>query len=570
MILKGTAASPGLAAGKVLVYRPFQVEVKETFCAPGEAESHIKRFEKVKKKAAAELKRIQAVLAGDPDKAKIFQAHQDILDDPAIAEEIYDGIVHQLWDGAWAISKIFAKFIRMMNRVADPLIRERAADFEDVEKRLLRIWHNGEEQNLGALDEPVIIAARDLFPSDTASLDRSKVLAILTETGGPTSHSAIIARAYGIPAILGIAGLLDHIRDGGIAAADACGGEVYVDPDQAVLRRFQAAREEFLREQQETAEYLGKEPLMADGTRIDIGLNIGNAGGEELAGEAWTDMVGLFRTEFLYMGRADLPDEEEQFTVYKKVLECYGKRPVTLRTLDIGGDKTLDCLELPKEDNPFLGNRALRFCFSRPDVFKTQLRAAIRASAHGNLWLMLPMVGSLDDIREAGRLVAEAKAELDNEGIPYSPDMKTGIMIEIPSIALMADEAAREVDFASIGTNDLCQYLCAVDRMNPGVSKYYQSYHPAMFRIIDQAVRGFNAAGKPVSVCGELGGDVLAAPVLTGLGIRKLSMGLASVARIKRLLSTLTIAQTETLAKKVLGFSSAAEAEHYLKENLHV
>jgi phosphotransferase system enzyme I (PtsI) len=268
------------------------------------------------------------------------------------------------------------------------------------------------------------------------------------------------------------------------------------------------------------------------------------------------------------MGRDSLPSEEEQFEVYKKVLVRYGDRPVTLRTLDIGGDKTLESMDLPREDNPVLGNRALRLCFSEAGIFKTQLRAALRASAFGRLWLMLPMVGSIDDIRRARKHIAGARAELDAEGIPCGKEIKVGIMVEIPSIAMIADLAAAEADFASIGTNDLCQYLTAVDRMNPVVAAYYQSYHPGMFRLIRQVVEAFNRAGKPVCVCGELGGDDLAAPVLVGMGMRKLSMGLASIARIKRVLSALTIAQAEELAKTVVNLPTAGDVELYLQKHL--
>ncbi|MDR1505733.1 MAG: phosphoenolpyruvate--protein phosphotransferase [Treponema sp.] len=566
MILHGNAVSPGMASGIVYIYRPFHVDVKEAFCAPEEAESHLARYEEAKKTAARELERVAAALANDSEKAKIFTAHKDILDDVAINEEIHNGILQNRWDGAWAISKVYAQFIKMMKRVSDPLIRERYADFADVQKRLLRIWFNGEEQDLGALEDPVILATHDLFPSDTASLNRGKVLAILTEAGGTASHSAIIARSYEIPAIVGIANLLELLRPGMTAAVDALTGEVHTDPDKTFLDTFGEKRREFLRKRMETKTYLGKEPLTADGQRIDIGLNIGNAGEEELAGEAYTDFVGLFRTEFLYMGKDSLPDEEEQFTVYKEVLERYGKRPVTLRTLDIGGDKTLDYMELPKEDNPFLGNRALRFCFSRPDIFKTQIRAALRASVYGNLWLMLPMVGSIENIREAKQIIGEVQSELKEKGISYNSDMKIGIMIEIPSIAIMAKEAAAEVDFASIGTNDLCQYLCAVDRMNPEVSRYYQNFHPALFRLIGSAVQGF--AEKPICVCGELGGNPPAAAVLVGLGMRKLSMGLASVAPVKRMLSTLSLAKAKELAETALAFSTAKEVESYLKDQL--
>jgi phosphotransferase system enzyme I (PtsI) len=577
MVLKGTPVSPGVAIGKLYCYEPFHVEAAEGFCEAGRQEAELARYQRVREEAEAELAAVFSSIA-DPEKAKIFTAHGDILNDVAINEEILEGITAKNWTGSWAIEKIYARFIKLIRRAPDPLIRERAADFEDVRKRLLRIWNGVRETNLSALTEPVIIAARDLLPSDTATLDRNHVLAILTETGGGASHSAIIARGYGIPAVLGIPDLMEQIRRARTAAVDALTGELIPDPDQALIDRYEAKRKDFLREQEETKTYLDREPRTADGVRIDIGLNIGGGGEEELAGEPYTDLVGLFRTEFLYMGRDSLPSEDEQFEVYKKVLLRYGDRPVTLRTLDIGGDKTLESMDLPKEDNPVLGNRALRLCFSNPGMFKIQLRAALRASAFGRLWLMLPMVGSIDDIRRAKALIAEARAELMETRVP-SPEtggppsscggeVKVGIMVEIPSIAMIADLAAAEVDFASIGTNDLCQYLTAADRMNPAAAAFYQSYHPGMFRLIQRVVEAFNRAGKPVCVCGELGGDRLAAPVLVGLGMRKLSMGLASIARIKRVLSTLTIARAEELAQTVVNLPTAGDVERYLQKQL--
>jgi phosphotransferase system enzyme I (PtsI) len=569
MVLKGTPVSPGIVIGKLYLYQPVQIDVFESFCGAGEKDAQLARFEEVKREAAGEIEGVRAALEqNDPEKAKIFTAHGDILNDIAITEEIIEGIQEENWTGDWAIQKIYTKFARMIQKAKDPLIRERAVDFDDVRKRLLRLWRQVKETGLGALTEPVIVAARDLLPSDTASLDRKKVLAILTEAGGTTSHSAIIARSYEIPAILGIPDLMSHVRQDQTAAVDAGAGEAVLEPDPGTVKAYELKREEFLRETAEIKEFLGVNARTACGVHIDIGLNIGGADEQELAGEAYTDLVGLFRTEFLYMGRDSLPSEEEQFTVYKKVLQRYGRRPVTLRTLDIGGDKTLSSMNLPKEDNPVLGNRALRLCFSCPEVFKTQLRAALRASVFGNLWLMLPMVSSIDDIRRAKAYITEARGELDVEGAAYNKNFKTGIMVEIPSIAVIADLAAKEVDFASIGTNDLCQYLTAVDRMNPQAAPYYQTYHPGMFRLIGNVVERFNRAGKPICVCGEMGGDVLSAPVLVGLGMRKLSMGLASIARIKRVLSSFTVAKAEELAGTVINFSTAQEVERYLKANL--
>jgi phosphotransferase system enzyme I (PtsI) len=571
MVLKGNGVSPGIAVGKIYVYQPVHVTVEENFCEAGQNKKHIARFEEVKALAENELRSICAFLEQeDPEKAKIFIAHQDILNDIAINEEIREGIEQENWTGDWGIQKIYTKFFKMIQKARDAMIRERAADFEDVRKRLLRLWYGLPECSLAALPEPVIVAAQDLLPSDTATLDRNKVLAILTETGGLTSHSAIIARSYEIPAILGIPALLEHTRTGMNAAINAKTGEVITEPDDGTIKDYEKKRELFLRKQGEIKKYLNRQGQSSDGVRIEIGLNIGGAGEEELTGAASTDFVGLFRTEFLYLGRDTLPSEEEQFAVYKTVLERYGGRPVTLRTLDIGGDKKLDCLPLPREENPFLGNRALRLCFTRPDIFKTQLRAALRASVFGNLWLMLPMVGSIDDIRRAKDIIAETRAELDAEGTAYNSDFKTGIMIEIPSIALVADMAVKEIDFASIGTNDLCQYLTAVDRVNPLVADYYQSFHPAMFRLMASVARHFNEEGKPLCVCGEMGGNELAAPVLAGIGIHKLSMGLASVAGVKRALLGLSMERMKALARTVVTMPTADSVENYLRENRDV
>ena len=484
MILSGNGVSPGIAAGKIHIHGKPRIEPEKSLCPAGEEKAQLDRYEAVKKNALEELEQIRlAMEQHDPEKAGIFRAHQDIVNDVAINEEIPDKILNEHWNGDWAVYKVYDTFLRMVQKARDPLIAERAADFEDVRRRLLRLWYGKDEESLARLHEPVIVAARDLLPSDTAAMDRNNVLAILTETGGATSHSAIIARSYGIPAVLGIQGLLGAVKNGHIVAVNAVEGTVNLDPDDAVIHDYAKKSDAFLRDRETTETFRSREAFTADKIRIDIGLNIANADDQELQAAAYVDSVGLFRTEFLYMGRDTLPTEDEQYSVYRKVLQRFGKRPVVLRTLDIGGDKTLLSMKLPREDNPFLGNRALRLCFSHPGIFKTQIRACLRASVYGNLWIMFPMVGSLDDIRRAKEFIRIIREDLKNEGIPCG-DVKAGIMIEIPSIALVADHAAMEVDFASIGSNDLCQYLCAADRMNSTVESYYQSYHPALFRLI--------------------------------------------------------------------------------------
>ena len=397
-------------------------------------------------------------------------------------------------------------------------------------------------------------------------MDRQRVMAIITEVGGATSHTAILARSYRIPALLGVSEATEILKNGDSVIVDALKGTVLLEPDKDTTREYQEKLAEFIKDERETNEYLDKIPLIASGERYSVGLNIGGTAPDEAF--KYVDFVGLFRTEFLYMGSDYMPSEQEQFEAYKRVLANAMGNPVTLRTLDIGGDKTLRYMALPKEDNPFLGNRALRLCLQHMDLFKTQLRAALRASAFGNLQIMFPMVGTMDDIRAANKVVEEVKADLREKGIAFDEKVKVGIMIEIPSIALISDLAAKEVDFGSIGTNDLTQYLHAVDRMNPSITGYYQSMSPSMFRILGKVFEEYNKAGKPISVCGELAGNPLGALVMFGLGLRKFSMNGANIGRVKRTLSLFTLKETEEIARKVQQMDTEAEVIAYLKAEI--
>lgn len=564
----GTAVSAGVVIGKVYLYERFVSDVSK--CPMGTPAEEAAHYLAARDAAQGELETLcqHFTELGDNEKASIFSAHLEILSDETMDEEIQAGISGGESSGPWVIRSVYEQYASMFEQLADPIIRERAVDLRDVCARLLRCWEGLPEQNLSALPEPVIIITHDLVPSDTATLDRNNVLGIVTEIGGSTSHSAIIARSYEIPAVLGVSGIVSQLEDRQEVILDAVDGAILAGFDEEVRSAYEAKRREILRRQAHTKLYIDREPITPDGVRIAVELNIASAEPQNLEYAKYTDGVGLFRSEFLYMGRSALPTEEEQFQAYRKVLMTYGSRPVILRTLDIGGDKPLDCLDIPKEDNPFLGNRALRLCFQHPDMFRTQLRASLRASVYGNLWLMFPMVASMDDIRRAKSCLESAKAELTAEGIPFSPDLKVGIMVEIPAIAFLADQAAREVDFASIGTNDLTQYLTAVDRGNPEVRAYYQTYHPSLFRLIGYVVRSFAAQGKPVGVCGEMGGDPLAAAVLIGLGMRQLSMGAASVASIKQMILSTSCETAKALAETVCGLSTADEVRKYLKEHI--
>jgi phosphotransferase system enzyme I (PtsI) len=568
MTYKGIPVSGGIALGEIFCYVPYLPEKRQVRINKDGIEAELARFDKVKQQAGKELEYIHSTLQEDPEKAKIFTAHADILFDVAIEEDVCEMISEELLAVEWALEKVFNKYIKMLQRVKDEVVRERVADMEDVYNRLLRNCYGIPESNLSLLPRPVIVAAHDLYPSDTATMDRTKVLGIVTEIGGKTSHTAIISRSYGIPALAGVENALSLVQNGTEVIVDAMAGQLLTEPDEQEKAEYTAKREAYKKEAAHIAEFINKKPVCADGTPVEIHLNIGSADREELDGAKYTDGVGLFRSEFLYMNTDHLPSEDEQFAAYRKVLLQFGQRPVILRTLDIGGDKQLAALPLPAEQNPFLGNRALRLCFSRPEIFHTQLRSALRASVHGNLWLMFPMVSSLDDIRRAKQAVQKAKGELKSEGIPFRDDIKTGIMIEIPAIALIADHAAQEVDFASIGTNDLCQYSTAVDRLNPSVASYYRNYHPAMFRLLRYIAEQFSKYDKPLGICGEMGGDPLSVPVLLGLGIRKLSMNLSSVALCKKIICSITIKKARTLAETICGMGSADEIEACLKASL--
>lgn len=568
MLYDGTAVSDGAAIGKVFKFVPCQIEIQEKNIKQDEVELCISSYKKALKKAENELLNLIETMGIEDEQSKIFQAHIDIVQDEEMNQEIEDEIRDNLLSPEHAITVVYQRYADIISKSKDALIRERAADLKDVCQRLVRQLLGIEENSLSTLTEDVILVAHDLLPSDTAAMERKHVLAIVTEIGGYTSHMAILARNYGIPAVLGVPDIMENTENGQRIAVDAKAGKVVTNLTVDQDKQYQVMRDEYLKKVSDMKQYLPIEPVMTDGTRIDICLNIGSADKNELELEKYTDGVGLFRTEFLYMTKQQLPTEDEQFEVYKKVASVYKDRPVVIRTLDIGGDKKLDYLDLPQEDNPFLGLRALRLCFEMKPIFKTQLRAILRAGVYGNIWIMFPMVGSIGDIRFAKQIVEEAKKELEQEQIPYDANIKVGIMVEIPSIALMADVAASEVDFASIGTNDLCQYMMAVDRLNLSVAKYYQSFHPAMFRLIGQLVQEFTKQGKPVSVCGEMGGNPQAAALLAGLGVRKLSMNASSLPVVKKMISQLNINKAQRMARTVLELSTAVQVENYLNTEL--
>lgn len=552
-MLKGISGSSGFGIGKVFCYHAFDPSVAVKIVSPDAENAQRSTFFDALAQAKAELVSLAASLTAD--KSAIFHAHLEMLEDEAILEEITDEI-HSGSSAQWAVFSVFQTYIQLMQSQESAVMRERAADLMDVRNRLLRLLRGEKETSLSALTAPMVIAARDILPSDVARLNSALVLAFLTETGGATSHAAILARSLGIPAVLGIPDLMRAITDGQSVIVDGASGTVLTDPDEATLMHYRDLREAALAEEIRDRSCL---PLVAetlDGTFIPLSLNIGSAELPEL--ERYADGVGLFRSEFLYMERASMPSEDAQYAAYANVLRVMGSRPVILRTLDIGGDKTLPYLPLPKEENPFLGNRAIRLCLDHEEIFRTQLRAAYRAAGAGNLLIMFPMIGSVEDFRRAQSIAVSVRESLIQEGLSV-PNVPLGIMIEIPAAALCAEQLAREADFASIGTNDLCQYTFAADRMNAKAAEYAHPLSPAMLKLVQMSAAAFSAVGKPLSVCGELAGETRAIPLLLGAGVRKLSMSASSLARAKRIIRACSLSDCQALFDGAMRCSTEQE-----------
>lgn len=564
----GLPVSAGIACGEVLVYTPAQPKIVEQPIARQNTAAMVQQLRQAYAAAIAEVTALHGRLLQqkETEKAGIMAAHREILEDEEITEETVQAVQQNLHHPTKALRDILGSYISLMESAKDERMRQRAADLRDVRRRLLCAFYGMQETPLATLTKPVVLITHDLYPSDTAQMAKEKVVAIVTEVGGETSHSAIIARSNRIPAIAGVKEATTLLHTGQQVVVDALEGAVITGADAEMLASYQNKQAIYMQKRHQEDAYLYKTARTKDGVRVEVELNIGSDDTAELQAAAYTDGVGLFRSEFLFMQSGTLPDEDTQFTAYKNVLKAFGTRPVVLRTLDIGGDKQLPGVQLPAEMNPFLGNRALRLCFSNPALFHTQLRAALRAAVYGNLWLMFPMVGSLNDIIRAKKALQSARHSLQKEGVAYGDNIKVGIMVEIPSIALLAHRAAELVDFASIGTNDLSQYTLAVDRMNPAVSSYYQKYHPAVLHLIHGTVQAFVKAGKPVGVCGELGGDPLAIPALMGFGLRRLSMHCAAVAAAKKVICNIALPQAQQLSQSILGCDTAQDVQALLQK----
>lgn len=551
-VLRGVAAAAGAVVGPAFVYREGQPEVAAQ--PAGTPDEERARYEAARSRAEAELN--QLAERADEQAREILTAHQLMLQDPELQNLVEEGI--QAGQPAEAaVRAAVEQFAGMLEALDDEYLRERAADVRDVGRRLVAAL-TGRTVGI-VLRQPAVVVARDLAPTDTIGIDRELLLGIVTEQGGPTSHTSILARSWGIPAVVAAAGVLDAAADGMTVALDGDTGEVVLDPGAETRSRYEAAMAR-AREQAERDRAEASLPAETpDGVRVELAANAGSPAEVAFAMEKGAEGVGLLRSEFLFMGRESAPTEEEQYQAYAEALQNANGQRVIIRTLDIGGDKDVPYLGLPKEENPFLGVRALRLCFRRPELFRTQLRALLRASVHGRLAIMFPMVNGLADLRRAREALAEARRSLEAEGHRVADQYEVGIMVEIPSAALLADHLAPEVDFFSIGTNDLVQYTLAVDRGNPELAEMYQPYHPAVLRLIDRVVQAAHAAGKWVGVCGEMGGLPEGALLLLGLGVDELSMAPALLPRIRRLVRSTPAAEARALAQQCLTVGTPEE-----------
>ncbi|WP_160683281.1 phosphoenolpyruvate--protein phosphotransferase [Clostridium sp. C2-6-12] len=533
---KGIAASKGYAIGKVFVQEHEEIVVSDAKITDIGAEKE--KMQKALDDSRAQLEVIKAKAEKEmgAEKAEVFEAHITLLDDPEFTGAMMMEIENNNVNGLKAIESVTSTFVAIFESMDNEYMRERAADIKDVSKRILSNFAGKGGDSFTITESNTIVVAHDLTPSDTAGLDRTKVVGFVTNIGGRTSHAAIMARTLEIPAVLGLGDITSCVKTGDTIILDGITGDVIINPSEDVVAEYKAKKEKFQAEQEELKKLINVKTTTKSGRRIEVCGNIGKP--EDVLGVLANggDGVGLFRTEFLYMDRDSAPTEEEQYESYKFVLEKMEGKQVVIRTLDIGGDKTLPYLPLPEEMNPFLGYRAIRLCLDRKDIFKVQLRALLRASIYGNLAVMFPMISGLEEFEQAKEVVEECKAELKAEGKEYSEKIQWGIMVEIPAAAVYADELAKHVDFFSIGTNDLIQYTLAADRMSEKVSYLYNPMHPAVLRLIKMTIDGAHKHGKWVGMCGEMAGDEAAIPTLVEYGLDEFSMSATSILNAKKIM----------------------------------
>ncbi len=564
--MKGIGISPGIGIGKIFVYKPQEVKVLKRNIEDIELE--INRLDNGISKASKEIDELYKLTLANVGKveAEIFTAHKMILEDPELYAAIKEKISSEKVNSEWAVKEVSEYFISLFEDIEDEYLKARSADIKDVSTRLLRILLGLEVMDLLSINERSIIVAEDLTPSDTAQLKIEIIEGIVTELGGRTSHTAIMARNLSIPAIAGVKDILGKVNHGDFMIIDGFTGKLILNPSVEEIKEYEERKLKLEEEKKILQTLKGERSLSKDGHLVEISGNIGTPKDIDHVLENGGEGVGLYRTEFLYMDRDRLPSEEEQFEAYKIVAEKLGKRPLIIRTLDVGGDKELPYLDLPKEMNLFLGYRAIRLCLDRKDIFRTQLRAILRASAFGNVKIMFPMISSIQEIRDVKVIVEEVKEELRNEKIPFNENLELGIMVEVPAVAIQSREFAKEVDFFSIGTNDLIQYTLAVDRGNQNIAHLYNLYHPAVLNLIKMTIDNGHREGIWVGMCGEAASDEKLIPLFLGMGLDEFSMSASSILKARYIIRNTSKEEISSHIEKILSLPTAEDVEKYLSQ----
>ncbi len=568
--LKGIPAAPGIVIGKVHIFGTEDIMPVERSIPVSQIPSEISRLKDAMEQTQKEILEIERKISKEMgvEHGRIFSAHLLVLEDSVLVQEVIARLKKRKKNIEIIFSEVLDKYINVLSEAKDEYLRDRISDISDVGKRILRNLLGAEEKNLEDLDEKAIVIAYDLSPSDTAIMHKGRVLGFATDIGGRTSHTAIMAKSLEIPAVVGLESVTDQVKNGDWVILDGTHGVVIVNPTKSFLTKYGKEKRKYEHLERELVELRTLPGETLDGKKIIVAGNIELP--EDVASviSHGAEGIGLYRTEYFYMNRRDLPNEEEQFNAYKSVAVRIKPKCVIVRTLDLGGDKFLSQLDIPREMNPFLGWRAIRFCLARPDIFKSQLRAILKASAYGNLKLMYPMISGMDELRQANELLEEVKKELRKEGQDFNEDIPVGVMIEVPSAAIISDIFAREVDFFSIGTNDLIQYSLAVDRVNEKIAYLYEPAHPAVLKLVKMVIDNGHKENIPVGLCGEMAGDISLTMVLLGLGLDEFSTSPIAVPEIKKIVRSVSYSDAQEIAKVALTFKTGCEVQKYARGKL--
>ena len=560
MLIKGTGISDGIGLGKAIIFKSQKIKLEKNKIKDVTLEKE--KFYKAIKEVEKEIEDLLEKISGT--EKEIMQAYLLILQDPNLIQKTIEIIEKEKWNAAYATEIGFNEIIKEFEKVDDPYISERSKDIEDMKKKIIAKIIGKEEINLSKLPSNTILVAKELSTSDIAKLDFKNIVGIITEVGGMNSHMAIMARTHEIPSSVGVNKITQNIKQNDVVAINGKTGEIFVNPSKKEYKNFEEIKEKIKKEKNELENYKNQDSITKDGHEVKVLANIGMPDDVKIVIQNTAEGVGLFRSEFLYMNSEDFPTENEQFEAYKKVVLKLKNKEVIIRTLDIGGDKDLKYMKLPKEDNPFLGYRAIRICLDDINLFKVQLRAILKASAFGNVAIMIPMISSLEELRKTKEIINEVKEELREKKIKFDENIKIGIMIEIPAAALIADELAKECDFFSIGTNDLIQYTVAVERGNKKIANLYTHFHPAVIRLIKKAIEGAHKNHILCGMCGEAAGDVTFIPLLIGLGLDEFSMNANKVLNVRKLIRKLDFKECQKLADEVLKLATSDEVEKLL------